>query len=119
MSNTLAGAGNSTLLSTMGGHMGPVAAFKIDHTKMIPKKSGIERREGYMQSIENLLAHKRSSSVKPKFDGDPKKRSIVPLNLNDIGNWDNMDLMGSLRSVKDVVKDGAETASIHSGAKHL
>ena len=25
----------------------------------------------------------------------------MPLNLNDIGNWDNMELMGSLRSIKD------------------
>ena len=67
-----------------------------------------------MEGIEKLLSHKRSSSIKPKFDGDPKKMTIVPLNLNDIGNWDNMDLMGSLRSVKDAKPEG-ETESRHSG----
>ena len=47
------------------------------------------------------MNRKRKTSIKTKFDGDPKKRTLVPLNLNDIGNWDNMDLMGSLRSPKD------------------
>ena len=76
------------------------------------------RRQSQVESVENLLAHKRESSVKAKFDGDPKKRSIVPLNLNDIGNWDNMDLMGSLRSDKDAMVKEGETASVHSGAKN-
>ena len=53
------------------------------------------------ECVEGLLSRKRDSSVKTKFDGDPKKRTLVPLNLNDIGNWDNMELMGSLRSIKD------------------
>ena len=106
MSSTLIGAGTST--------MGPIQAFKIG-SKPIPKKSGFDRRESYMENIDSLMSHKRQSSVKPKFDGDPKKRTIVPLNLNDLGNWDNMDLMGSLRSEVDgMVKDG-ETATVHSG----
>ena len=57
MSHTLAGAG----ISTMGGPMRAMSipAFKIDMSKAIPKKPSFARKESYMESIENLLAHKR------------------------------------------------------------
>ena len=93
-SSTLAGAGAGTL-----GFSTP--AFKISFEKGIPPLNPQVQLARNRECVEGLMSRKNAASVKTKFDGDPKKRTLVPLNLNDIGNWDNMELMGSLRSIKD------------------
>ena len=97
----------STTLGRAGaGSLGfSTPAFKIDHDKGIPPANHAVKLARSKESVENLLSQKNPASIKIKFDGDPKKRTLVPLNLNDIGNWDNMELMGSLRSIKDEVHD--------------
>ena len=105
-SSTLAGAGAGTL-----GFSTP--AFKISFDKGIPPLNPRVQIARNRECVEGLMSKKNQASVKIKFDGDPKKRTLVPLNLNDIGNWDNMELMGSLRSIKDE-PSGLDEARSHA-----
>ena len=77
-------------------------AFSINFQAGIPAQISASRRNAKnKECVDYLLSQKKPTTTREKFDGDPQKRTLLPLNLNDLGNWDNMDLMQSLRSERE------------------
>ena len=94
---------NSGALGAAGaGSLGiATPAFSVNLAAGIPKVSAYRRYSQSKECVDHLLNLKNPIQTRDKFDGDPKKRSLLPLNLNDLGNWNNMELMQSLRSEND------------------
>ena len=74
-------------------------AFAINTAKGIPDKSSIRTMNtsrNRMDSLMKVPMHKQGTS---KFDKSTHARSIAPLTSEDIHQFNNLSLMGTLRSM--------------------
>jgi len=78
-------------------------AFQINTAKGIPDKGSIRTMNTSRNRMESLMKvpnHKQGTS---KFDKSTHSRSIAPLTSEDINQFNNLSLMGTLRSMQPSV----------------
>ena len=109
---------SATLGAAGAGSLGiATPAFAINFQAGIPHVSSHRRYAQSKECVDHLMNLKNPVATREKYDGDPKKRSLLPLNLNDLGNWDNMELMQSLRSEQDArLPDDGKSLSMATAA---
>ena len=99
VSGALMGSGAMSLglTSPKGLNIESMPAFTINTTKGIPNK--VEMRSGSISSdrMDSLMRMPSHKSGTTKFDKSTHARTIAPLTSEDVNQFCNLNLMGTLR----------------------
>ena len=121
MSNALQGFGAMTIgLGSPRNSMTPISstpvhvmpAFQIDSTKGIPEKALIRTEDTGRHRLDSLMRVPNHKAGTTKFDSMTDARTIAPLTSEDIGQFNNLGLMSTLRSQQPSVTNGMRNKSV-------
>ena len=86
--------------SARGFDLDSMPAFTIISGKGIPDKATIRTGETSRNRLDSLMRMPDHKSGTTKFDKSTHNRTIAPLTSEDIGQFHNLNLMGTLRSMQ-------------------